>query len=216
MICSRNEVAVMLRKAAIGSGFPVGVADDLAAAGGWLCARRLEGFGAVMDAIATEFGPESDWWSENTTVHMTDTSVARFGSSPFELLVAKDIEQVVLHRPDAPLLLVGLAGIVAQANETTFALSVGVDSPIIVSSESVMWGDALSLDCVENIDITEVHLTEVDQVGDESAPSPSPPRAVEVDERQWAVATELASRTYVPATEESRVRGAGAGLGDND
>lgn len=211
MICSRNEVAVMLRKAAIGSGFPVGVADDLAAAGGWLCARRLEGFGAVMDAIATEFGPESDWWSENTTLHMTDTSVARFGSSPFELLVANDIERVIVKRPDAPLLLVGLAGIVARANETTFALLAGVDSLIIVSSESVRWEGEPSVDGVETIEITEVN-----QPGGESAGSPLPPRSVEVDQRRWAAANELASRTYVPTSEESRVGGAGAGLRDND
>ena len=32
----------------------------------------------------------------------------------------------------------------------------------------------------------------------------------------WATLNRLAHRTYAPATEESRLKGAGAGLSDND
>ena len=38
----------------------------------------------------------------------------------------------------------------------------------------------------------------------------------EVAERDYAILSELAARTYAPATEGSRLRGAGAGLTDND
>lgn len=40
--------------------------------------------------------------------------------------------------------------------------------------------------------------------------------AVEVDESDLARAQELAHKTYVPATDASRLKGAGAGLTDND
>ena len=201
----------MLKKAAIGSGFPVGIAEDLSAGGVWLCARGLDGVGAVVGAIATEFGPHLEWKPGSTTVRSTDASVASCGSSPFELLVARDIEQVVVKRPDAPLILVGLAGVVAQANDTRFALEVDGGAPIIVTPESVMWEGDLSSDGIRTINITEVERVDGESVG-----SPVTPQAVEVDERQWAAATELAARTYVAASEESRVRGAGAGLSDND
>ena len=48
-------------------------------------------------------------------------------------------------------------------------------------------------------------------------PPPLPPIAsVEVDEDLWRALGELAHRIYVPASEASRVAGAGAGLTDND
>ena len=40
--------------------------------------------------------------------------------------------------------------------------------------------------------------------------------AFAVDETAWATLTALAHRTYVPATEASRLAGAGAGTTDND
>ena len=52
--------------------------------------------------------------------------------------------------------------------------------------------------------------------------SPGPPAqhqtagAVEVDEADLARAQELAHKTYVPASDASRLKGAGAGLTDND
>lgn len=47
-------------------------------------------------------------------------------------------------------------------------------------------------------------------------PTRSEPTSVGVAPEDWAVLKALAARTYVPATEESRLRGAGAGLRDND
>ena len=47
-------------------------------------------------------------------------------------------------------------------------------------------------------------------------PAPRSAERVEVSPDDWAVLKGLAQRTYVPATKESRLRGAGAGLDDND
>ena len=46
-------------------------------------------------------------------------------------------------------------------------------------------------------------------------PLPNATRAAP-DPSAWAALTDLAHRTYAPATEESRRLGAGAGLSDND
>ena len=47
-------------------------------------------------------------------------------------------------------------------------------------------------------------------------PAPRSAERVQVSPDDWAVLKGLAQRTYVPATDESRLRGAGAGLDDND
>ena len=43
-----------------------------------------------------------------------------------------------------------------------------------------------------------------------------PVMRAEVSEESWARLGEFARRTFAPATEESRQRGAGSGLSDND
>ncbi len=178
----------------------------------WLCDRRLDGVGAVLDAIATEFEPELDWDMGSAALHLTDVAVARCGSSPFELLVAEDVELVIVERSDVPLLLFGLAGIVAGATETAFALSVGVGVPIIVDSHSMTFANELSLGRADSIRISLVDPADSGSTNQR----PVRPHGVEVDERRWAVAKALAARTYVPASDDSRRRGAGAGLTDND
>lgn len=50
--------------------------------------------------------------------------------------------------------------------------------------------------------------------GDDEPQPPDEPIAA--DEATWSAIIRLAARTYVPATETSRVTGAGAGLTDND
>lgn len=40
--------------------------------------------------------------------------------------------------------------------------------------------------------------------------------AIEISDKIWSVLSEYAAKTYVPATEASRLAGAGAGLTDND
>ena len=211
MICSRNEVGAVLAKAAIGSGFPVGLATDLAAAGVWLCTRGLDGVGAVVDAIATDFQPEIDCEIGTSSLHMSDAAVARCGPSPFELLVAGDVEVVIMERTDAPLLLLGLAGIVAGRTEAVFALSVGAGVPIIVDAHSMSFVNDLSSGSTDSI-----RISLVDPVDSDSTDQRLRPHGVEVDERWWTAARGLAARTHVPASDDSRRRGAGAGLLDND
>jgi|UPI0005951F6B hypothetical protein len=46
--------------------------------------------------------------------------------------------------------------------------------------------------------------------------SPRPRGPVDIDDTLWAALSTLAAKTYVPATEASRLAGAGAGLTDND
>lgn len=44
----------------------------------------------------------------------------------------------------------------------------------------------------------------------------APTHGIDLEDEVWAQLDRLASETYVPATDESRLKGAGAGLSDND
>lgn len=51
MICSQNEITALLYKAAVGSGICVGLSQDLAAAGAWLCSQGEPGVAITLNAF---------------------------------------------------------------------------------------------------------------------------------------------------------------------
>ena len=55
MIFSLNETKDLLKKAAIGTGLPVGLAEDASQAGAWLIGQDQDGVGAVLMAIKEGF-----------------------------------------------------------------------------------------------------------------------------------------------------------------
>ena len=63
--------------------------------------------------------------------------------------------------------------------------------------------------------IDSIRISLVDTADSDSTDQRLRPHGVEVDERWWTAARRLAARTYVPASDDSRRRGAGAGLLDN-
>lgn len=54
------------------------------------------------------------------------------------------------------------------------------------------------------------------KLGDGPAPVPPTASAITVSGQLWTYLSDLAARTYVPASDASRLAGAGAGLTDND
>ena len=148
----------MLRKAALGSGFPIGLADVISSAGVWLCVRDLDGIGAALEALDA----------------------------------------------DSIMLLAGVAGVGATNSGVAFAL-IFDDASIIIDSQPL---EASELPISERL---EIEITE--PRGQRFQPRRG---AVTVDVDRWETICELAARIYVPATDESRLSGAGAGLTDND
>ncbi len=185
MICSINEIRAMLRRAAMGAGFPAGLADAIAAAGVWLCAHEMDGVGAVLDALEDGYDHDVAMARDGNTLTFSNARIGRCGSSAFELIAAGSADRVIVTAPDSALLLRGMAGI-SSDDERSFVLSTGVDGQVEIVA---------SAPAVEAI---------------------RPLTAVDVDERRWAEAGVLAARILVPATDESRSSGAGAGLTDND
>jgi len=186
VICSANEVGAMLKKAAVGLGFPVGLATDVAAAGVWLSTQGLDGVEAVLAGIGQGFVPDFGWDADGPVIHLCEAAIGRCGVSLFELLATGEVEVAVVEDADSPLLLIGLAGVVARATGVGFELSAGIG------------------------------IVAADGAGGEAHADTAPIVGIEVAEPQWALVSELAARTNVPATDLSRRAGAGALLDDND
>ncbi len=207
---SLNEIEVLLRKAATGAGYPYGVAEDIGQAGAWLCAQGQDGVAACLAGIDT--GPDAPPPTlRNTgTLSFVDAHIAHCGPSAFDFLLSNDTAgEVRLANADAPLLLVGLAGAAAEAWETDFALQYSHGCTVRVGPSGL---DMSAPPPVAGIDVILTRTEKIDAPSDRKSPSDG----IDVDEVLWAKALALAARTYVPASEASRARGAGAGEIDND
>lgn len=170
MICSQNEITAVLYKAAIGSGLSVGLAQDLAKVGAWLCSTGRPGLGLSLDAMDSDIGA---WCSS------------------FDLLASEAVKEVKLQAPVSLELLEGFAHLAGSNYELTYNVEPDQDGGAIVTCTPLASGS-------EGI----APKSQVEQI--------------EVDPKQLERAQSLAHKTYVPATDESRLSGAGAGLTDND
>lgn len=166
MLCSANELAALLRKACVGVGLPVGLAQDAAEAAVWLETRGVAGCIELL-GLLHEF---------DTVDHSRrDDSLLWRGPSMVDALVAQAGPVATLSDDAAmPLLFAGYLGVAAAVH-------------------------SLTLEPSER------------RLGPHNGQT-----AIDVPTTTWEVAAQLAARTYVPATEESRLKGAGAGLTDND
>ena len=150
---SLNEYETLLNKAAVGSGLPLGVAEDAAACGAWFMS----------------FG-----------VNELDTWIAHLNENSFWINYCKKIDQ-----PNSNKL----------HNVFDLAAAVYVNPETRVKLNNYEWnGQALIVD------------------GEMQTPSF---RAC-LSEQQFKILNNRATNTYAPATDESRLSGAGAGLSDND
>jgi hypothetical protein len=203
-----NEIAGTLKKAAVGSGFPPGLAEDAGRAAAWLARNGADGVGAVLAGIERGFSGVSADRSQDAGVDFDDAHVAVVGPCALDLVLAGIAGGGVrLKNADAPVMMIGLAGCVADDHETAFRLEFSNGATADVGQG----GFSLSGEFpVPGCDVTVTPAAHAAGGRAEVA------RGADVDPAIWKRADALAVKTYVPATEASRLQGAGAGLTDND
>ena len=214
MSYSLNELESLLRKAAAGSGFPAGHADAIAAAGIWLARRRFPACQVVERALTGGFRPPNPAEADNKT-WFHDASAAIDGLAAIDLLLAQsqsEPEPVILEALNVPTLLLGLCGDAADQHRSAFTLA-RANTTITVAPDADLkpehWpfganGDLCILRTSPAPAITAPHLaTRYHPIDNAAALA-------------WDALMQLAHNTYVPASEHSRLAGAGAGLTDND
>lgn len=214
MTFSLNEVETLVRKAALGAGIDPGRANDLAAAAIWLTDVRVPVFEIVHRALTLDGGAPLKLADDGTHADCPATSAARTGPSTFDILLAKPPGfRVVLDAVDEPLLVAALAAITAARNGATFTIeisgqTIAMSPGTIPNIAPLMEGQAGS------ITLARMHETATPPAQRTSAIPRYDPASI--PDSGFAALARLAHQTYVPATVESRLSGAGAGLTDND
>jgi len=215
--CSINEIESLARRAARGAGLTWGLAEEAGKATRWLAARRLPcvnllaghlhaNDGAAYDALVP-VTTNSRWQARSGLLCPIITGAALSD-------ISKDIavgERITLAAVAYPLLLSAFLGRAAKANGQGFELRwSGVTILCLPGGPCIEARDQGALEADRATDVC------VGATNGEGQPIERRPESVPVASEDWALLKGLAARTYVPATVESRMRGAGAGLSDND
>jgi hypothetical protein len=211
---SLNEVENLVRKAARGAGLDPGRADDLAAASAVLASHGLPVCAIIYRALTGDPGQPLMIAADGAQAICPATSAARAGSSALDLLLAKPPGfEVTLDAVDEPLLIAALAVVAARRYASGFAVTA---QRATLTIERDRRTDFAPLENARSIPIV---LRRLDATA--ARPSRAMTPASRYDPEQVsddAVAglERLARMTYVPASDASRFKGAGAGLTDND
>lgn len=207
MIVSLNEIEATLRKVGLGTGWPFGLAEETGRAAAWLAARGFDGVGAALAALRCDPAPAmAERTGEGWTIPRARAAAA--GPSAFDLL-ATDAEgaRMLLRQSDQPLLLVGLAAVAAEAYGGGYDLVFSGGGRAEVSADAAVLSGPIP---GPGADVVAT------RGAGPCATVAASPGGVEVEDRLWRRALAMAARSYVPSSDSSRARGAGAGLIDND
>jgi hypothetical protein len=215
--CSINEVEGLARRAARGAGLTWGLAEEAAKATRWLAARRLPcvplltrhlqaNDGVAYDAVVPQ-AVDSRWSARSGLLCPIVTGAALSD-------IAQEIAagaRITLDAVAYPLLLSAFLGRAAKATGQGFELRwPGVTILCLPGGPCIEARDQNALETDRATDVT------ISATAGEGQPIERRPESLDVAAADWTLLKGLAARTYVPATVESRLLGAGAGLNDND
>ena len=198
MQLSLNEIQVECRKAARGAGRPWGLAEETGQAVAWLAERGIDALPALLDCLEAAQAP-ADPIAIGTAIADQSAILASGGELAFA-----EIRQPVLVLPFIALAarLTGRSIIVAHAGGTWSVSPDGMATAILAEVNRLSGLTAITC-----------------RAGNLSPAVPAtrlPIARLDIDEAIWQRLQDLAHHTYVPATEQSRLLGAGAGSIDND
>jgi len=203
MSWSLGETAALALKAARGAGMSWGLAEETAASVVWLHSRGLPGISALCSYLGQDFGvaaaPKSP---EGGCPIMTGCALID-GMMTVPETSSQTLELGHVH---APLLLLPF---VARLEPGHYWLT----APGLPGTVSITKGDGWQSHCLRGSGSCTVSL------GDRPQVEPPLEMITRVSERFTCCVDRLdayAHRTYAPATGQSRMSGAGAGLTDND
>ncbi|MEZ5933296.1 MAG: DUF3726 domain-containing protein [Alphaproteobacteria bacterium] len=220
MSFSLNEIEAMGKRAARGAGLPWGLAEEAGKAARWLTARGLPGASLLADILSRN---DKHDYGELAPVDVDGVWQAPAGrlcpliagaalcDRAAEIAGGRVIE---LGETAQPLLLLPYVAGAVKLTGATIAIAWG-DLVVTLSpdGESIE-GDrsaltARSAECVHcrpavPVDAPADPAAQVNEL------------AVPVDAASWSRLAAFAQRIFAPATEASRLAGAGAGLSDNN
>lgn len=214
---SLNELEALTKRAARGAGYAWGHAEEAGKAARWLAGYALPSTELLAAHLNQMQGREHAPW----TPHATDVPWRCDGAmlcplltgaalSDRAFLLAED-EPIEFADTAFPLLLAPYIAAVARRIDRVIVLS-------WVNASLSIGGHGLSI-AASYGELTVHHASMVtcraSRASGNDCKAPSATR-VTIASRDLSVLSQLAARCYAPATESSRLLGAGAGLTDND
>lgn len=219
IVCSLNEVEIYGRRAARGAGMPWGLAEEAGKASRWLAERGLPGLELLARLLEANDGRPYEamapviangrWQASDGALCPVCTGAAL--SDHADLLATG--KSIRLSRLDFPLLLAPFLDRSWRREDLCFELR-WPDARLLV------FADGITIESGRDGAPSSKHADEVTvhAAAQQATPPSHRPRmgGVQIPLSVWRTIETLAKRTYVPASEASRARGAGAGRNDND
>lgn len=219
IVCSLNEVEAYGRRAARGAGMAWGLAEEAGKAARWLAERGLPGVDLLVGLLKANDGRDymtmaplivdGRWQAPNGRLCPICTGAAL--SDRIDALATG--AEIYLGALRNPLLLASFLDRSCHPDIAGYELRWTGARTSIVHGALAIESESETAHLSETVD--EVLVSAVGQIEDQPTHR-FRAGGVEIADSVWRELNALAKRTYVPATDESRARGAGAGRTDND
>lgn len=211
MRVSRNEIETLVCRAAQGQGWSYSLSLEVGRAAAWVLQYRPGSEATVLSALAAR--PKTavatqcpgGWCFPGGAVIAAAPFV-------FDLLELDSTGSITLETCDSPDLLLGYAGIAARTYAASYEIVTGTFRAAIAQGTLRVAAQAEGPESPvpeSPIFVTRLSDAEAPQDGIRA-------KGIDIAQSAWDTLHKLAVRSFVPATEASRLSGAGAGLQDND
>lgn len=221
MRLSLNEIEVTARKAALGAGLPLGLAEEAGAAAYLLAAGRVPVAGILRTALEgpvtarLELRPGDGIWHLTSEANPLPTLVAAPSACDLVIAAARQGSPIRLRAVmDLPILALAQAVLASERANLPVTVEIGGELWLADSKRGIP-GDIARLSQLRAAELL-FHCLGPAQPVVSAPPVPAAHEGASVDAGDWARIQALADRMLVPATRHSRERGAGAGLIDTD
>ena len=216
MTFSLNEIEMMSKRATRGAGYHWGHAEEAGKAARWLTRRHMPGAEQLAELLIRNDGKNyddlapfsiEDVWEANSGWLCPLISGASLCDRADEIASGRVFE---LGPTAQPLLLTPYASAIAKLTNSTIEISwAGIVMTFTPEGKSIEGEDkALTTRTTDTLTCRRIDTKEIKR--NDRAPG----RAV--DAETWSQLNTFAQRIFAPASEASRLAGAGAGLTDND
>ena len=209
-----NEVDAIAKKATRGAGYSWGMAEEAGKATRWLCANGIDGSRALLSVLTVAdnsspaqmapTGVVGDWRSEGG-----EMCPLMAGATFSDVAGVGHADEVCILNMVSPVMLLPF---VAMAARQLGQLLTAQWAGILATTD----GHVLSFDSADNPDFWTVAKSVTIRVGGQIGQKMPKHTRAEPKDADWKTLSRFAHRTYAPASSESRIKGAGAGLSDND
>lgn len=210
-LLSLNEVQATAKKAARGAGYPWGLAEEAGQAVRWLCSQGIDGCSALTNLLLRFDGVAIDTMTPDTNQQIWKPT-NNFILCPLIVGAAmSDRAEELRHRSFSaasvaePTLLFAFAAYCARKLNSTVSVEWPSGSAISDGARLSVHGNPSSI----------AEWISVKCGGALDKPNQECTRG-EPETGVWEALNEFAHRTYAPATDESREKGAGASLSDTE